>query len=54
MLNAAGNGVEFVLPDPLGSAWELELSSDPELALNDSTSVILGESAFALLRSRST
>jgi len=54
MLNGAGNGVEFVLPDTTGSAWELELSSDPELALGDGSSVILGESSFALLRSRSS
>ncbi|MGO4594708.1 glycogen debranching protein GlgX [Leifsonia sp. 2TAF2] len=54
MLNAAGNGVEFMLPDAAGSPWELELSSDPELAVHDSTSVILGESSFALLRSRNS
>jgi isoamylase len=51
MLNAARNGVEFDLPDPPGAPWELELSSDPDLALNDGESVIVGESAFALLRS---
>jgi glycogen operon protein len=54
MLNAAGNGVEFVLPEAAGGSWELELSSDPELALGDGQSVILGESSFALLRSRNS
>ena len=54
LLNAARNGVEFVLPDPPGAHWELELSSDPDLALNDGDSVIVGESAFALLRSAVT
>jgi glycogen operon protein len=52
MLNAASNGVEFVLPEAPGAAWELELSSDPELALGDGESVIVGETSFALLRSR--
>ncbi|MFP3467410.1 glycogen debranching protein GlgX [Leifsonia sp. SIMBA_070] len=52
MLNGAGNGVEFVLSDAPGARWELELSSDPELVLGDGDSVILGESSFALLRSR--
>ncbi|MEN2742223.1 glycogen debranching protein GlgX [Microbacterium sp. X-17] len=51
LLNAAGNGVEFVLPDPPGAHWELELSSDPELALHDGESVIVGETSFALFRS---
>ncbi|WP_158861867.1 glycogen debranching protein GlgX [Leifsonia sp. AG29] len=52
MLNGASNGVEFRLPESLGEAWEFELSSDPELALGDGDSVILGERSFALLRSR--
>ena len=52
ILNAATNGVEFTLPEPPGAHWELELSSDPELALNDGDSVIVGEISFALLRSR--
>ncbi|MGH1526982.1 hypothetical protein ACRAWC_24985 [Leifsonia sp. L25] len=43
-----------MLPDAIGSAWELELSSDPELSLGDGGSVILGESSFALLRSRNS
>jgi glycogen operon protein len=51
LLNAAENGVDFVLPEPPGAHWELELSSDPELALHDGESVILGETSFALLRS---
>ncbi len=51
VLNAARNGVEFVLPDPPGGDWTLELSSDPDLALNDAESVIVGETAFALFRS---
>jgi glycogen operon protein len=51
LLNAAENGVEFVLPDSPGAPWELELSSDQELALHDGESVIVGETSFALFRS---
>ncbi len=52
LLNAAGNGVEFRLPQPAEGAWDLEVSSDPELTLEDQESLIVGESAFALLRLR--
>jgi glycogen operon protein len=52
MLNAAANGVEFVLPEAPAADWELELASDDDLALGDGESVIVGESSFALLRSR--
>ena len=54
ILNAAANGVEFALPEPPGAHWELEVSSDPELALKDGDSVIVGETSFALLRSAGT
>jgi len=52
LLNASENGVEFVLPETNGAAWELELSSDPELSLEHPETLIVGHTAFALLRSK--
>lgn len=53
LFNAAGNGVDFTLPASDGQPWELALSSDPELTVAaDEPSVIVGETSFALLRSR--
>ncbi|QIZ97507.1 glycogen debranching protein GlgX [Leifsonia sp. PS1209] len=52
LLNASENGVDFALPATDGGAWELELSSDLELAVEHPESLIVGETSFALLRSR--
>lgn len=52
LLNASENGVEFTLPQAVGGSWELELTSDPDLSVEHPASLIVGETSFALLRSR--
>src|SRR5690606_24510337 len=53
LCNASENGVEFALPEPPASDWELELSSDTQLLeLTAVGSITLAPVSFALLRSR--
>ncbi|QJU55093.1 glycogen debranching protein GlgX [Herbiconiux sp. KACC 21604] len=55
LLNAAENGVEFVVPAAPGGEWELALSSDPgqEVSAPVST-LIVRDGSFTLLRSRAS
>jgi isoamylase len=52
LLNSAGNGVEFALPDAKRGAWKLALSSDPDQAIDShSRRAIVTDHSFTLLRS---
>jgi glycogen operon protein len=51
LLNAAGNGVDFALPEPPHGGWTLELSSDPEVELVTADALTLAPGSLALLRS---
>jgi isoamylase len=52
LLNSAGNGVEFTLPEAPGAAWQLALSSDPEQTVDGSgNTLIVTDHSFTLLSS---
>jgi isoamylase len=52
LMNSAGNGVEFQLPDAPGSGWSLASSSDPgQSVAEEATSLIVRDHSFTLLRS---
>jgi isoamylase len=54
LLNAAANGVEFVLPEADGATWEQVLSSDPEqTTAKGAKTAIVTDHSFTLLRSNS-
>ena len=53
LMNAAGNGVEFTVPEAPAGVWELALSSDPEQqVVPPVTTLIVRDASFTLLRSR--
>jgi isoamylase len=53
LLNSAGNGVEFTLPDAPGEPWTLALSSDPEQSVGaDAETAIVTDHSFTLLQSK--
>jgi isoamylase len=51
VMNAAENGVEFVLPHAPRGAWRLELTSDEGLDVEAARRITLAPRSFALLRS---
>ncbi len=51
LLNAAENGVEFILPPAPNAPWTLELSSDPLQHLVSPLTLIVRDCSFTLLRS---
>ena len=52
MMNSAGNGVEFHIPDAPGGAWQLALSSDDQQSIDgDAETIIVSDHSFTLLRS---